>query len=71
MSNQGSALMGIGVSSERTEQLKRLKAISSPLLETSIVGAQGVLMNITGGESLSLFEAQEAVTSYKMPQMKM
>ncbi|MFZ8101198.1 cell division protein FtsZ, partial [Staphylococcus arlettae] len=36
------------------------KAISSPLLETSIVGAQGVLMNITGGESLSLFEAQEA-----------
>ena len=60
MSNQGSALMGIGVSSERTEQLKQLKAISSPLLETSIVGAQGVLMNITGGESLSLFEAQEA-----------
>ena len=51
---------------ERTEQLKRLKAISSPLLETSIVGAQGVLMNITGGESLSLFEAQEAVTSYKI-----
>lgn len=45
----------------KTEQSKPLKkAISSPLLETSIVGAQGVLMNITGGESLSLFEAQEA-----------
>ena len=44
----------------KIEQLKQLKAISSPLLETSIVGAQGVLMNITGGESLSLFEAQEA-----------
>ena len=40
--------------------MKQLKTISSPLLETSIVGAQGVLMNITGGESLSLFEAQEA-----------
>ena len=44
----------------KIEQWKLLKAISSPLLETSIVGAQGVLMNITGGESLSLFEAQEA-----------
>src|SRR5699024_6796519 len=36
------------------------KAISSPLLETSIDGAQGVLMNISGGPSLSLFEVQEA-----------
>ncbi len=41
--------------------LKRLKkAISSPLLETSIDGAQGVLMNITGGANLSLYEVQEA-----------
>src|SRR5690606_22057143 len=36
------------------------KAISSPLLETSIEGAQGVLMNITGGTNLSLYEVQEA-----------
>lgn len=61
MSNQGSALMGIGVSSGENRAVEAAKkAISSPLLETSIVGAQGVLMNITGGESLSLFEAQEA-----------
>jgi cell division protein FtsZ len=61
MSNKGSALMGIGVSSgenRATEAAK--KAISSPLLETSIDGAQGVLMNITGGTNLSLYEVQEA-----------
>ncbi|WP_017548457.1 cell division protein FtsZ [Salinicoccus carnicancri] len=61
MTNQGSALMGIGVSSGENRAIEAAKkAISSPLLETSIVGAQGVLMNITGGESLSLFEAQES-----------
>lgn len=61
MSNQGSALMGIGVAtgeSRATDAAK--KAISSPLLETSIDGAQGVLMNITGGSNLSLYEVQEA-----------
>ncbi|MCP3742696.1 cell division protein FtsZ [Rossellomorea sp. BNER] len=61
MSSKGSALMGIGVSSgenRATEAAK--KAVSSPLLETSIDGAQGVLMNITGGTSLSLYEVQEA-----------
>ncbi|HZG70831.1 MAG TPA: cell division protein FtsZ [Chondromyces sp.] len=61
MSNKGSALMGIGVASgesRATEAAK--KAISSPLLETSIDGAQGVLMNITGGSNLSLYEVQEA-----------
>lgn len=61
MSNKGSALMGIGIASgenRATEAAK--KAISSPLLEKSIDGAQGVLMNITGGTNLSLFEVQEA-----------
>ncbi len=61
MSNKGSALMGIGIASgenRATEAAK--KAISSPLLETSIDGAQGVLMNITGGTNLSLYEVQEA-----------
>ncbi|SDB87651.1 cell division protein FtsZ [Pelagirhabdus alkalitolerans] len=61
MVDKGSALMGIGVASgenRATEAAK--KAISSPLLETSIDGARGVLMNITGGANLSLFEVQEA-----------
>ncbi|QCJ41977.1 cell division protein FtsZ [Bacillus sp. S3] len=61
MSNKGSALMGIGVAAgenRATEAAK--KAINSPLLETSIDGAQGVLMNITGGANLSLYEVQEA-----------
>lgn len=61
MSNKGSALMGIGVASgENRASEAAKKAISSPLLETSIDGAQGVLMNITGGTNLSLFEVQEA-----------
>lgn len=61
MSDKGSALMGIGISNgenRATEAAK--KAISSPLLETSIDGARGVLMNITGGNDLSLYEVQEA-----------
>lgn len=61
MSDKGSALMGIGIATgenRATEAAK--KAISSPLLETSIDGAKGVIMNITGGTNLSLFEVQEA-----------
>lgn len=61
MFDKGSALMGIGVATgenRATEAAK--KAISSPLLETSIDGAHGILMNITGGTNLSLFEVQEA-----------
>ncbi len=61
MSNQGSALMGIGSSTgeNRTAEATK-KAISSPLLEVSIDGAENVLLNITGGPDLSLFEAQDA-----------
>ena len=61
MFDKGSALMGIGVATgenRATEAAK--KAISSPLLETSIDGAHGILMNITGGTNLSLYEVQEA-----------
>ncbi|RPF56075.1 cell division protein FtsZ [Aquisalibacillus elongatus] len=61
MADKGSALMGIGLATgenRATEAAK--KAISSPLLETSIDGAHGVLMNISGGANLSLFEVQEA-----------
>jgi cell division protein FtsZ len=61
MSNKGTALMGIGIAkgSDRAVEAAQ-KAINSPLLETSINGAQGVLMNITGGRNISLFEVQEA-----------
>jgi cell division protein FtsZ len=61
MTERGSALMGIGTATgenRATEAAK--KAICSPLLETSINGARGVLMNITGGANLSLYEVNEA-----------
>ncbi|GAA0495059.1 cell division protein FtsZ [Salinibacillus aidingensis] len=61
MEDKGSALMGIGVATgENRSPEAAKKAISSPLLETSIDGARGILMNISGGENLSLFEVQEA-----------
>src|SRR5690625_4996904 len=61
MYNKGSALMGIGVANGENRAIEAAKkAISSPLLEISIDGAQGILMNISGGPSLSLFEVQEA-----------
>lgn len=61
MSNKGSALMGIGIATGESRVMEvAKKAISSPLLEAAIDGAQGVLMNITGGTNLSLYEVQEA-----------
>lgn len=61
MSDKGSALMGIGIATGENRAVEAAKkAISSPLLETSIDGAKGVIMNITGGANLSLFEVQEA-----------
>ncbi len=61
MANTGSALMGVGISSGETRAADAARAaISSPLLETSIVGAKGLLLNITGGEDLTLFEVNEA-----------
>lgn len=61
MKSQGTALMGIGIASgeERVVEATK-KAISSPLLETSIDGAEQVLLNITGGLDMTLFEAQDA-----------
>ncbi|CAG5083744.1 Cell division protein ftsZ [Thermobacillus xylanilyticus] len=61
MTERGSALMGIGVASgeNRAAEAAR-KAIMSPLLETSIDGARGIIMNITGGSNLSLYEVNEA-----------
>lgn len=61
MSDQGSALMGIGAANGENRIVEATKkAISSPLLEVSIDGAKQVLLNITGGPDLSLFEANES-----------
>lgn len=61
MQNAGSALMGIGrgTGDNRTVDAARM-AIDSPLLETSIEGARGILFNITGGPDLSMYEIDEA-----------
>jgi cell division protein FtsZ len=61
MHEAGSALMGIGSASGENRAAEAAKtAISSPLLETSVEGATGVLLNITGGSDLGLFEVNEA-----------
>ncbi|WP_127579642.1 cell division protein FtsZ [Paenibacillus koleovorans] len=61
MTERGSALMGIGTAKGENRAAEAAKmAIMSPLLETSIDGARGVLMNITGGVNLSLYEVNEA-----------
>lgn len=64
MAESGRALMGIGSASGENRAVNSAKmAISSPLLEeSSIDGAKGVLINITGGSSLSLHEVHEAAT---------
>ncbi len=66
MKDAGSALMGIGRASgaERAQTAAR-EAIASPLLEVNINGAQGVLFNVTGGPTLSLFEVDEAAEIIK------
>ena len=57
----GTALLGIGVAEgENRAQAAADMAIHSPLLETSIDGARGLLLNITGGSDLTLFEVNEA-----------
>src|SRR6188508_1073537 len=61
MENAGSALMGIGTASGESRASEAAKtAISSPLLEESVEGATGILLNITGGRDLGLFEVNEA-----------
>ena len=61
MTDAGSALMGIGTGSgeDRAAEAARV-AISSPLLEENVEGATGILLNITGGRDLGLFEVNEA-----------
>jgi cell division protein FtsZ len=61
MRDAGSALMGIGSASGENRAAEAAKnAISSPLLEESVEGATGILLNITGGRDLGLFEVNEA-----------
>ncbi|VTS32504.1 cell division protein FtsZ [Streptococcus pseudoporcinus] len=61
MANKGNALMGIGIGTgeERIVEAAR-KAIYSPLLETTIDGAEDVIVNVTGGLDMTLTEAEEA-----------
>src|SRR5581483_8618818 len=61
MREAGSALMGIGEASGENRAAEAARsAVSSPLLETSIEGATGILLNITGGPDIGLFEVNEA-----------
>jgi cell division protein FtsZ len=61
MRDAGSALMGIGAASGENRAAEAARsAVSSPLLEASIEGATGVLLNITGGPAMGLFEVNEA-----------
>lgn len=61
MTAQGEALMGIGIGEGETRAVDAAKmAINSPLLDTTIDGARGILINITGSSDLSLFEINEA-----------
>lgn len=61
MKSAGSALMGIGFGSGENRAVEAARAaIESPLLEQSISGARGLLLNITGGSDLSMYEVNEA-----------
>jgi cell division protein FtsZ len=61
MRDAGSALMGIGVASGESRAAEAARtAVSSPLLEASIEGATGILLNITGPSDIGLFEVNEA-----------
>src|SRR5205823_8400053 len=61
MRDAGSALMGIGAASGENRAAEAARAaVSSPLLEASIEGATGILLNITGGSEIGLFEVNEA-----------
>jgi cell division protein FtsZ len=61
MREAGTALMGIGQARGEDRAVAAAKqAISSPLLEASVDGARGVLLNISGGSDLGLFEVNEA-----------
>jgi cell division protein FtsZ len=61
MRDAGSALMGIGIAAGESRAAEAARtAVSSPLLEASIEGATGILLNVTGGPNIGLFEVNEA-----------
>jgi cell division protein FtsZ len=61
MHEAGSALMGVGTGTGENRAVEAAKqAITSPLIEEKIEGAKGMLLNVTGGEDLGLFEVSEA-----------
>ncbi len=61
MSDAGSALMGIGFATGEDRAVKAAEsALSSPLIDTELVGARGILLSIAGGDDLSLYEVNEA-----------
>ena len=61
MSNAGTAIMGIGSATGEGRAVNAARAaITSPLLEASIEGARGILLNIAGGPDLGLLEVNEA-----------
>ena len=61
MQNRGNAIIGIGIGVGEDRAIEAAKqAVSSPLLETTIDGATDAIINITGGNSLTLFEAEDA-----------
>jgi cell division protein FtsZ len=67
MQNQGKAIMGTGVAQgESRAVVAAQRAIESPLLEASVHGAQGVLINITGGSDMSLYEVHEASSAVQL-----
>jgi cell division protein FtsZ len=66
MADSGSALMGIGFATgENRAKEAAERAVHSPLIETEIVGARGILLSIAGGDDLTLFEVNEAAEAVR------
>ena len=66
LKNQGLAHMGIGMARGENRILEAVKnAVSSPLLETTIEGAKSIILNVTGGNDLTLMQVNEAANSIK------
>jgi cell division protein FtsZ len=61
MKNAGTALMGIGYATGENRAVEAAeRALQSPLIQTELVGARGILLSIAGGDDLSLYEVNEA-----------
>lgn len=66
LKDQGAAMFGIGIERGENRAAKAaLKAISSPLLESSIVGCQNAIVNVTGGNNITIEEVEEAVETIR------